>query len=832
MTRTRFLALSLLASSLGSLPLHAQESQDLVELLGERARAASTLEITGLWAEAQRIEELLMSGEDNGVSQTLDALLGQASELGERGTLLMVAVRIGGDAPDYALLTQALRPLFESQDQSVRGAAASLFESRDFAQIDLDDLRAVIEELLDGAQNIENAPETRLAFAVAAHAQGGGSVQREARKVMRSFLDSSSPELRGAGALALAQIGDLETARGELERLASNPGPEGRLAAAHLRNEELKVFFESKQRSLRERLASANEAGAPPEDLEAIDEMIELVTDRHIEGDLQTREELINAALDGILHSLDQHSAYMSTEVFSSFQQDLQGEYGGIGAYVGIDQNDNLFTITQPIYSGPAYKADLRTDDKIVKIDDWPTHVHGISKDQDDIIRRLKGKPNTDLKLYIWRRGDDPGKIERPTEEMAVTVTRGFITIPTVKHELLPGDVGLVQLDQFSNIASREVKKSIKELKEQGAEAIVLDLRNNPGGLLSEARRVADLFLPKGLRVVTTESRLEEPEHLVTRSNPVVPEDMPVVVLINRFSASASEIVAGALQDHEFATLVGQRSFGKGSVQHLVRVGEDDKYNDENHNRQRDNWEPLTKDLNENGEFDYAPRAKLTIARYLLPSTRSIHRELDEEGNIISLGGVSPEFFVQPKRWDAWRLQALNDLIEAGEVREWVREGWADHEELFSQLAFTDGKDPSRYPGFDDLYDGLATPLPKEDVRYLVRREVRRLAQDKRGSAFPRGDFEEDLQLQKAIQIALEGLNRKADDIVQYRETFEVGEDLTGRAVARADEAARMGRRRDVDHALSLIAEARRDNRTLSQEQLEELQEILSRMDK
>ena len=830
--RIRFLALTLLAASLGALPLRSQETQDLAELLRERARAAATLEMNALWTEAQRIEDLLLVSEDGDADQVLDGLLGQAAQLGERGTLLLVTIRLGGDIPDYGLVTRSLRPLFGSEDQAVRAAAASLFESREFGQIDMEDLRELIEELLAGAQNIENAPTTRLAFAISAHAQGGPSIQRDARKVMRSFLDSSSPELRGAGALALAEIGDLETARGELERLAAGPGPEGRLAAAHLRNEELKVFYESKQRNLRTRLTKVNEEGAPPEDLAAIQAMIDLIVDRHIEGDVQTRAELIDAALDGMLQSLDQHSAYMSTEVFSTFQQDLQGEYGGIGAYVGVDQNDNLFTITQPIYSGPAYKADLRTDDKIVQIDGWPTHDHGISKDQDEIIRRLKGKPNTEVKLYIWRRGMDPGLIDRPTEDMAVTITRGFITIPSVKHELLPGNVGLVQLDTFSGVASREVKKSIEELKDQGAQSIVLDLRNNPGGLLSEARRVADLFLPKGLRVVTTESRTEEPEHLVTRSVPVVPEEMPVVVLLNRFSASASEIVSGALQDHGRASLVGTRSFGKGSVQHLISVGEDDDFKDENRNRQHDNWEPLTKDHNGNGKFDYAPRAKLTIARYLLPTGRSIHRELDEEGNITSLGGVSPEFVVQPKRWEAWRLQALNELIDEGEIREWVQDRWTANEELFAQLAFSDGKDPGRYPGFAELYDGLETPLSKEDVRFLVRREVRRLAQDKRGSAFPRGDFEEDLQLQKAIQVALEGLNQKADDIAEYRATFEVGEDLTGREVARAGDAARMGRRRDVDHALSLIAEAQRDNRTLSQEQLDELQEILSRMDK
>jgi len=832
MIRTRLLALTLLAAPLGAFPLWNAGQDGLSELLRDRAEAAAQLETAQLWAEAQRIEDLLLTSEEESADGVLDRLLEQPDDLGERGVLLLCAVRLGGDSPDYSLLTGVLRPLFGSADQGVREAAASLCDAREFSQIDVDDLRDLIEELLAGAEDIDNAPATRLAFAASAHAQGSGAVQRDARKVMRGFLESASPELRGMGALALASIGDLETARVELERLTAIPGPEGQLAAAYLKNEELKGFYEAKQRILRKRLTEQKEEEAPAEDLESIDAMIELIADRHIEGDVISREELLDAALIGMLESLDQHSAYMNTELFADFQQDLQGEYGGIGAYVGIDQRDNLFTITQPIYSGPAYEADLRTDDKIIQIDDWPTHEHGISKDQDAIIRRLKGKPDTDVKLYIWRRGMDPGLIDRPTEEMAVTVRRGFITIPTVKSELLPGGVGLIQLDQFSGVASRLVKESLEELQARGAKSIVLDLRNNPGGLLSQARRVSDLFLPKRLRVVTTESRLEDPEHLRTTRNPVVPADMPIVVLINRFSASASEIVSGALQDHGRATLVGQRSFGKGSVQHLIPVGQDDEYTDENQNRNHDNWEPLTTDHNGNGEFDYAPRAKVTIARYLLPSGRSIHRELDEEGNIVSLGGVTPELLVNPKRWEAWRLEALNDLIDDGAVRDWVHERWAANEELFAQLAFTDGKDPGRYPGFDELYDSLQTPLSEEDVRYLVRREVRRKAQDRRGSAFPRGDFQEDLQLQKGIQVAFEEQGRKAEEVPEYEATFEVEEDLTGRSVARSGSTDSVGQSRNVRYALGLIAEARQESGALSQEQLDELQRILSELDK
>ena len=713
----------------------------------------------------------------------------------------------------------------------MRSAAAGLFADPGFAQLELTRGEPLVKSLLAVAEDSDNPPDTRIAFALVAHERGGGSTQRSARRVMLDFMNSSRPALRSRGALALAQIGDIETARGELESLSQLPGSDGRLAGAFLKNELLKTYYESRLRAQRESLTEGRDDEAPARGLERVQRMMDLIQHTHIEGDVHDQEDLLDAALDGMLGSLDQHSSYMNPAAYAKFQQELSGEYGGIGAYVAVDPGDSLFTITQPIYSGPAYKADLRTDDKIVQIGIWPTHDHGISKDQNEIIRRLKGEPGTDIKLYIWRRGMPTELIDRPTEDMAVTITRGFITIPTVKSAMLPGQVALVELSQFSSVASKELRRALNELLEAGAESIVLDLRSNPGGLLSEARAVVDLFLAKGKRVVTTESRIAAPDNLDTRRRSVVPADMPVVVLINRFSASASEIVSGALQDHGRATLVGQRSFGKGSVQNLMRMGADDQYRDENHNGKHDNWEELTVDRNKNGEFDFSGRAKLTIARYLLPSGRSIHRELDDEGNIESFGGVSPEFIVAPKRWEAWRLEEMFDLQSQGTVRAWTREKFAGHAELFGRLAQDDAKDPDRYPGFDEFYDSLETALPREDVRFMVRREVRRLVQDERGASFPRGDYEEDIQLQKALQVALSELGRDPYEIEAYRRTFDARESLTGgELIASADTDP--ASRQDVRTALGLIAEARRGDGKFSSEALERLQKILSELDR
>ncbi len=258
----------------------------------------------------------------------------------------------------------------------------------------------------------------------------------------------------------------------------------------------------------------------------------------------------------------------------------------------------------------------------------------------------------------------------------------------------------------------------------------------------------------------------------------MIPLDMPVAVLINRFSASASEIVSGALQDHQRATLVGQRSFGKGSVQNLLRmVGEaDDEFDDENRNGRRDNWETLRKDHDGDGEFDFAPRVKMTIARYLLPSGRSIHRELDEEGNILKPGGVEPDAEISRRRWEGWKLEQMIDIQKDRKLRNWVADHWEGNEELYAQLAICDSKDATRYPGLVEFHEGLGTMLPIEDLRFLIRREVRRRIQDERGAAFPAGDFQEDRQLQKAIAVLLDELSDSYVEHGDYSSCFDFEE--------------------------------------------------------
>jgi hypothetical protein len=379
----------------------------------------------------------------------------------------------------------------------------------------------------------------------------------------------------------------------------------------------------------------------------------------------------------------------------------------------------------------------------------------------------------------------------------------------------------MVVLQEFSQVASSELRRPLEEMLAGGMQALVLDLRNNSGGLLEEAVNVSGLFLPKGTLVVSTKSPLRETEKLSTRGEPIVPPEMPIVVLVNRFTASAAEIVSGALQDHRRAVVIGERSFGKGSVQSLMQLPpyRDDQYTDENRNGRWDNWEKITRDWDGDGEFDFAPRVKLTIARYYLPTDRSIHREVDKDGNLLNAGGVSPDVSVAASRLEAWRVEAMLKLRDQQKPREYVDRNWAEHKDLFSRLADNDRKDTSQYPGFDEFYAGLKTPLAPDDVRQMLRAEIRRRVQDSRGQEFPQGDFVEDLQLQEGIRRVLSSLGRSIAEVDEYSATIQP--DNSPRL------ALAQGSKAKLRDALNQLNTALKADRRLSESTLRDLVEMI-----
>jgi carboxyl-terminal processing protease len=271
---------------------------------------------------------------------------------------------------------------------------------------------------------------------------------------------------------------------------------------------------------------------------------------------------LIESAINGMLAGLDPHSSYMDPKRFREIEEDTHGEFGGLGIEVGME--DHLLKVIAPIDNTPAAKAGIMANDIITKLDNEP--VHGLTLDQ--AIEKMRGPVHTKVKLTIMRKGQN--------KSVDVTIVRDLIRVKSVRSHNEGSDVGYIRITQFDEQATDGVKKAISNLtKHLGADKIkgfVIDLRNNPGGLLDQAISVSDAFLDRGEIVSTRGRNAEETQRFNARPGDLT-KGKPVIVLINGGSASASEIVAGALQDHKRATLVGTRSFGKGSVQTFIPLG-------------------------------------------------------------------------------------------------------------------------------------------------------------------------------------------------------------------------------------------------------------------
>jgi carboxyl-terminal processing protease len=302
-------------------------------------------------------------------------------------------------------------------------------------------------------------------------------------------------------------------------------------------------------------------------------------------------QDLLEAAISGMLSSLDPHSAYLPPKVFKDMQVQTKGEFGGLG--IEVTMENGLVKVISPYDDTPAQKAGLKSGDYITHLDG--EQVMGMTLN--DAVDRMRGKPDTTIKLHI-RRG--------PKESFDVVLKRAVIKIHTVRSRV-EGDVGYVRITSFSEQTDSALNKAVVELRKKVGvkmKGLIVDLRNNPGGLLDQAVLVSDSFLEQG-EIVSTRTRKPGEAQRFNAKKGDVAEGLPVIILINEGSASASEIVAGALQDHKRAILLGSKSFGKGSVQTIVPLG--------------------------HGAI------KLTTARYYTPSGRSIQQV-----------GIEPDIFFPP----------------------------------------------------------------------------------------------------------------------------------------------------------------------------------------
>jgi len=307
--------------------------------------------------------------------------------------------------------------------------------------------------------------------------------------------------------------------------------------------------------------AQATEQSSDVESLDALRAFIEVY--EHIKGEYVEEmddQTLLNDAINGMLTKLDPHSGYLKPRDVSSLRDSTSGSFGGIG--IEMDVIDGLIEVIAPIDDSPASRAGILAKDIITHVDEEP--VRDISLQE--AIEILRGPLGSAVTLGILR------EVKGQPQEMTVSLERAVIRVTSVKHEMLPHGIGYLRISQFQNRTGPDLIKAISSFQSQGEfNGLILDLRNNPGGILSAAIEVADAFINEGL-IVSTKGRDEFLDSKYEATNETVLADQPIVVLINGGSASAAEIVAGALQDHERAVLIGTPSFGKGSVQTILAL--------------------------------------------------------------------------------------------------------------------------------------------------------------------------------------------------------------------------------------------------------------------
>ncbi|MDR0707256.1 MAG: S41 family peptidase [Treponema sp.] len=412
-----------------------------------------------------------------------------------------------------------------------------------------------------------------------------------------------------------------------------------------------------------------------------VQQILEFIQNHYVdEVDPRT---LYEGAMNGMFNAIgDPHSNFLSARDMLDLSDTTSGNFGGVGLYISKpleakDGNPPYVEVAAPMEDTPGWRAGINAGDLIIKIDGEPTD----ELTMDEVLERLRGKPGTDVTTLI-RRGANI--------EFSVTITRAVIEVPTAKYAMI-GDAGYLKLLTFTPMTSERAKEALAYFREHNYKALILDLRNNYGGLLNAAVDVSDLFLDGGA-VVSTKSRIPRENRVFSaQKGAAVPADMPVVVLINNASASASEIVAGALKDRGRAYLVGEKSYGKGSVQQVFPIqGSGDGY-------------------------------KITVARYYTPSDVNIDKI-----------GIPPDREVKGPEFTEEDAPNLKALVEANEIPAYVKErpnlSFAEINAYAKRLS-------AKYS------------LDAELLRILIRNEQNRM------TAAPVYDLDYDVQLQEAVNI-------------------------------------------------------------------------------
>jgi len=431
-------------------------------------------------------------------------------------------------------------------------------------------------------------------------------------------------------------------------------------------------------------------------------------------------EKLVRKGIDAMLESLDPYTDYISEDEIESFRISTTGQYGGVGAMIGV--LNKKIVVTQPYKDFPAFKSGIRVGDEIISIDG--KNVQG--KRTSEVSSLLKGQPKTEVEIKVRRYGKK--------DDLAIKVTREKINVSNVAHYgLIGSDIAYIRLDDFTPGASYEVADALMELKEKGAKKLILDLRENPGGLLHEAVNIVSLFVPKGIEVVSTKGKVDEWNKVYKTLNNPLDTEIPMVVLTSEGSASASEIVAGTLQDYDRAVLIGGKTFGKGLVQ-------------------------TTRPLSYNAQL------KVTTAKYYIPSGRCIqaldytHRK--EDGTVVKIadslkvqfktkngrivydgGGLDPDIKIE----NQYIGTITSELVDSGLIFEFASKYCGENPEPIDLNSFRIS---------DREYDSFVSWLKSQNFSYttsLEKKTAQLIETAKNERMFP------------DLEIYLDGLSNKIE---------------------------------------------------------------------
>jgi len=411
--------------------------------------------------------------------------------------------------------------------------------------------------------------------------------------------------------------------------------------------------------------------------LNLFEEVFEFVQKHYVDEDQLDPHDLIEGALSGLMESLDDpHSAYLSSDEMRRLRDDTQGEFGGVGIY--ILNTDKGVEVARPIEGTPAERAGVVGGDTIIAVEGESIEELTI----DEVLKLLRGKPGTEVTMTILRGA---------SYTFDVTVTREMIEVPTVRNDMISDRIAYLSILKFTPMTYERVEEALQESQRRGYRSLIVDLRSNPGGLLRSVVEVSDLFLREGQLIVSTRSRIQS-ENRVYRadSRAQVGSDKTIVVLIDKYTASAAEILTGALKDTERATVIGETSYGKGSVQQIIPV--------------------------DGGGL------RLTTSRYYTPSGTSIDKV-----------GIEPDIIVTEEEFSEEEIESYRRLMESGAVQEFVQEN-PDPSDAQIDRFIRSLKD-----------DGIV--LRESRIRREVKNEVRRLAG--RQEVY---DLEFDTVLRKAVE--------------------------------------------------------------------------------